>query len=222
MTATAVMLVCGCSQPVAEIAVPNGSAASAVPALDAKHALSQERTARAMAGLEVRGGLLLVVRPIQATPAQAQALLAQARASLVENSWFVCCEAYGKALRAAPGSAEAYEGFAQAAMTDVKTDLAEVALRSALKFEPSRLSARFKLGELRQMAGDYAGAREEWAQVAAASPRFRDVEARLATVAYFDGDAPSARRHLAKAKALGQSVPPQFEALLTSQTEGRP
>lgn len=196
---------------------------SAAPALDAKHQLSQERMARAMQGLAVRDGLLVVTDPTPASPAQARSLIAAAQASLVENSWFVCCEAFGKALRAAPRSVEAYEGFATAAMTDVKTGLAEAALRSALRLDPGRTAARYRLAEIRQMDGDYAEARQEWGRVAKSAPGFRDTEARLATAAYFQAEYAEARRWLKAAQIHGQAVPPQFVALLAqAEQEGQP
>lgn len=221
--AAGALLAVGCSQPLASAAQAGPSPSAASPATDAKHTLNRERMARAMDGLAVRDGLLVVTRPEPASPAQARALLAQARASLVENSWFVCCEAFGKALRAAPRSAEAYEGFAQAAMTDVKADLAEAALRSALTLDASRLGARYRLAELRQMAGDFAGAVREWEAVAAAAPGFRDVHARLATAAYYDGDVRAARRHFDEAARRGEALPPQFAGLLAeAEMEARP
>jgi cytochrome c-type biogenesis protein CcmH/NrfG len=212
----------GCSPPSVQAAGASQPAA-AMPALDAKHKLSQERMARAMQGLAVRDGLLVVTAPTPASPAQARSLMAAAQASLVENSWFVCCEAFGKALCAAPRSVEAYEGFATAAMTDVKTGLAEAALRSALRLDPSRTAARYRLAEIRQMDGDYAEARREWGLVAEADPGYRDVQSRLALAAYFEGDIAEARRRAAAAAAAGQAVPPQFAALLAEAgKEARP
>lgn len=196
---------------------------SALPALDAKHALSQQRMAQALEGLEVRSGVLRVANPAPQSPAKATALLAQAQATLAENSWFVSCAAYARALRAAPASADAFEGYASAAMLDAKTDLAEAALRAALQLDPSRLGARYRLAEIRQMDGDYAGARREWGQVVQADPGYRDTQARLATAAYFDGDLAEARRRSDEARRRRQTLPPQFEPLLAeAEREGRP
>lgn len=212
--------VLGCSGPVAQLASQQEpGAAGAMPSVDPRHKLSQERTARALKGLAVRDGMLVVTSP---APGNVASLLAQADATLKSNTWFESCEAFGKALAAAPRSAAAYEGFAAGAMLDLKSDLAMAALRSALALEPDRLSARYRLAEIHQMDGDFGLAREEWGRVARSEGRFRDVEARLALASYFDNDFASARGHLARAKSLGQAVPPQFEALIASQTEGRP
>ncbi|MGE0001591.1 MAG: tetratricopeptide repeat protein [Fimbriimonadaceae bacterium] len=212
--------VLGCSGPVAQLSSQQEpGAASAMPAVDAKHKLSQERTARAMKGLAVRDGILVVTRP---APGNAATLLAQAEATLKSNSWFESCEAYGKALAAAPRSAAAYEGFAASAMLDLKSDLAMAALRSAIALDPDRLSSRYRLAEIHQMDGNYGLAREEWGRVSQSDVRFQDVEARLAIASFYDNDLAATRAHLARAKSLGQAVPPQFEALVASQTEGRP
>jgi cytochrome c-type biogenesis protein CcmH/NrfG len=130
------------------------------------------------------------------------------------NTWFVSVAAFRNAVLADPGHAPAYVGLAEALLTEGKTDMAEAALRTAVSLDSRHAKARYRLGLVRQMAGDYAGAATEWGALARFEPDYEDVDARMAIAHYCARDYRSAWGCLAQAEARKQNVPPQFRRLL--------
>lgn len=170
-----------------------------------------ESRAAAVAGLSVRNGLIVVVKPQRADRAEAVRLCRLAESELLSKNLRVkAAGLFRDAVLSDLTCAEAYEGLARCLLPFRDDAVVSAALRTALSLDADRHRARFLLGALHQMRRDSAAATETWTGLIAREPDYPEVYVRLAVLAHYEGDAHSARRWIAEAERRGQPVPPQL------------
>lgn len=207
----AVLLAAGCA-PGPGTAREGGGGAQ--PPSSPKEQLDEARMEQATRGLIIRDDAIRV-QTTRRDAATGERLREKAeRVMVVENACFLAVGAFRDALMADPTNAKTFEGLARAFLMEGKTDEATPALLSAIKLNPKLSSARYELGLVRQMDGDYAEAVQDWRELVAYDPGFRDVYARMAIASYYAQDYGSAWAYLADADKRHQAVPPQFRPLL--------
>jgi tetratricopeptide (TPR) repeat protein len=198
-----------------DLARGSGGASPAVEGASPKSQLEARRLEEATRGLRFAKDRVEVTAKSGNDRAAAVAKTASATKVMNErNIWFVAVGAFRDAVLADPRHAPAYVGLADALLMEGKTDMAEAALRTAVRLDGRDPEARYRLGLLRQMDSDYAGAVREWREVAKFAPGHADVYARMAIASYYARDYRSAWEYLSQAEARKQNVPPQFKPLL--------
>jgi tetratricopeptide (TPR) repeat protein len=140
--------------------------------------------------------------------------LREANLALTQNLRIKAAGLFRDAILADPTLAAAYEGIARSLLTEGNYPLVEASLETALDLDPGMDRARFDLGAVAQMQGDYDRAVETWGALAALQPDYPEVYARMAIAAYYDQDFEAARSYLSEADKRKQNVPPQFRDLL--------
>lgn len=184
------------------------------PVDNPKEKLDEERLDAAMKGLVVaRGRLTSTVRGSN----RAAAIKANEAADTSlnkENTWFKAAGLFRDAILLDPTYARPYEGFARSMLLEGNVQLAETALRTAVSLDPAFQQARFELGTVIQMRGDYAGCVDMWSQLVKINPSYPDLYARMAVASYFAQDYKASWTYLGEADKRHQNVPPQFRPLL--------
>ncbi|MBX3117600.1 MAG: tetratricopeptide repeat protein [Fimbriimonadaceae bacterium] len=208
------LAVIGCSQT-PPLASKQPSGVQMPPTQNPKERQDEERLSAAIEGLSFASGAVKVISPQRADRSKSIKLTQAAEKCLnVDNVWFKAAGLFRDAILADPSHAPAYEGLSRAIVLEGGTDLASAALNTAISLDPGFLKARYELGVVTQMTGDYKGAIQAWKELVARDPNYPDAYARLAIASYFDQDFKSARMYLEEADKRKQSVPPQFRDLL--------
>lgn len=174
-------------------------------------AQTESRLEQAVEGLSIVSG---EIKTTAVRQVRASALRLVRAAESVGDTPVRAAGLFRDAILADPSYSPAYVGLAQSLRLEGKTELAQAALRTAIRLDPKCDQARFELGVSQQMRGDYAGALESWKGVVVRTPSYPEAYARMAIAAYFAEDLASARKFLAEADQGKQNVPPQFRKLL--------
>lgn len=198
---------------------PGIESANAVEQLPPGQGRSDEtqdgRLAAAIEGLRYGSGLVSVtLRHRKDRDLALRACRAAERALNVDNARVKAAGLFRDSILADPTYSHAYEGLARALLLEGDPKLIEAALRTAIGLDVTFDKARYELGVIAQMQGDYSGAVAAWRDLVARSPGYQDTYARLAIAAYFDQDADGAWRYLMEAERRRQNIPPQFRELL--------
>ncbi|MCW5939810.1 MAG: tetratricopeptide repeat protein [Fimbriimonadaceae bacterium] len=193
----------------------SGGASPVEDGASPKSRLESQRLADATRGLRfTRDQVEVTARTSNDRPAAVAKTASAVKVMNERNIWFVAVGAFRDAVLADPRYAPAYVGLADALLMEGKTDLAQAALRTAVRLDGRDPEARYRLGLLRQMDSDYAGAVLEWTEVVKFAPDHADVYARMAIASYYARDYRSAWEYLSQAEARKQNVPPQFKPML--------
>jgi tetratricopeptide (TPR) repeat protein len=174
-------------------------------------ARTESRIEQAVEGLIIVSG---EIKTKAVRQGRASALQLVEAAESVNNTPVRAAGFFRDAILADPSYSPAYIGLAQSLRLEGKAELAQAALRTAIRLDPKCDQALFELGSNRQMQGDYAGALESWKALVARTPSYPEAYARMAIAAYFAEDLANARKFLAEADQRKQNVPPQFRKLL--------
>lgn len=185
------------------------------PVESPKEKLDEERLEAAIKGLDVNGSTIKLKAQVTANRAQAVKANQIAETSLnTENTWFKAAGLFRDAILKDPSFAAPYEGLARSVLLEGNTKLAETALRTAVSLDPKFDQARFELGTVIQMRGDYAGSVAEWKKLVDRNPAYPDAYARMSVASYFAQDYKMAYVYLDEAQKRKQNVPSQFPGLL--------
>lgn len=169
----------------------------------------------AIEGLTWTSGVIEVAGPRRRDRARALRAARNAEKTLrAENIRVKAAGYFRDAILADPSYAPAYEGIARCLLVEGEPAFVEAALRTALNLDARFDEARYEMGVIAQVRGDYPRAIAAWKDLVARRPGFGDAYARLAIAAYYEGDLPAARRFLGEADRRKQRVPPQFRDLL--------
>ena len=195
------------------------------PGVSPPNAYRQRLTELAMEGLRYDSGRVQVDLDVAASivtvqdPDAALVEYRRARQLLQRNALNDSLEAHTRAVLLDPVQAEYFEGLGEVLLAKRKPRQAAAALRTALDLEPGRTSARFLLAGALSRLDDDATATEQLRTVIAQRPDHGPAHHRLAILLYYGHDYPAAWRHVRRAEAVGEQLPPQFRALLTQEMQ---
>jgi tetratricopeptide (TPR) repeat protein len=181
-----------------------------------------ERFAAAVKGLSFEGERLSVLpaHAVKRNPGASAEFLRLGRAAYDANERDVATLQFANAFRADDRNADAAYWLAKAFALRGKTEQRIASARTATELAPESAEARYELGMALWTRGDLSQGdtiAATWAFLDALSvnPAHGPSLERLAVASYYEGDAAAARQYAARAKAAGQTVPAQLEAMLT-------
>ena len=216
--------VAGCATCKSSKVVGGSGIDRARPASPVGHFDKQERMRRALEGLSFDSGLVEVdAQTALETPGHGDVELAKERCALAEealgrNQRVVAIEMFKEAVLIAPELVEAYYGLGRALTAKSEIDCAIAAFRTAVKIDPTFLDARYQLAFTLAMKSRWGESIAQYRLLIEQDSRYPQAHSRLAIALYYNDDLESAREAMVEAAAVGDQVPPQFEALLDGET----
>lgn len=181
----------------------------------------KERFAVAVKGLTFDDGFMKVreEHAIKRDPATARTMIELGRVAYENNDRDLATLRFATAFRADDSDPKAAIWLVKAFTMKGKTSERIAAARTAALLAPRSAEAHYELGLAFWTRGDLAAG-----DLTAAKWAFMDALLddaghgpsleRLAVASYFEGDGAGARAYLARARAVGQPVPAQLDALL--------
>jgi tetratricopeptide (TPR) repeat protein len=200
---------------------PPGVSSQAEPvSLDKSQDYKAEQVRLAMRGIKYTGGVLAIDAEVAPSivsvqdPTASAAALAEGRALIELNRRDEAVAVMTRAVLLAPESAAAYEGLGEALTVRRKDVEAAAAFRAGLERDPAAASLHHKLGDSLVRVDRRAEALAEFRRALELEQAHAAARERLALQLYYTGEPAEAWAEVHSAEALGQTVPPQFRALL--------
>ncbi|MCP4251617.1 MAG: tetratricopeptide repeat protein [bacterium] len=222
-----VALVAGCQpqqRPAAPVPWTQQARAATDPdaatALTPPNEYRQRLTRAAMRGLKYDTGRAVIDATVSAELAptpdadRAREEFQRGLALLQENAVNQALKAHTRAVLLAPDVAEFYRGLGQALLTKRKIRQAAAAFRTALDRTPDDVEALFGLADALNRLGRLEEAVATFGEMLDREPNHAAAHRHLAVAQYYAGRLDEAKKHAARADALGTPVPPQLRDLL--------
>ncbi|MHC4082509.1 MAG: tetratricopeptide repeat protein [Planctomycetota bacterium] len=193
-------------------------AAGAMPVVDSRTALKEARFQEAVKGLDFDSGLVVVVEATGDDPQLALEYHEQGLERLESNRLTGALTMLARAVRTDPQYARGYASLGRALQAKGKGQYALAAFRTALMLDPDNVSARYELALALARLDRRDEAIAEMLRVLQLDPQHAPAHERLAIWYYYGGDVDSSWQHVHAARDLGREPPPQFIALLETQS----
>ena len=188
---------------------------------DPRRAIQEARFREAVKGLDFASGLVVVTEPAGENAAAAADYHAQGLDRLEHNRMTGALTNLTLAVRTDPDEAVYYNSLGRALQNKGKGEHALAAFRTALALDADYTDAQYNLAAALDRAGQRDAAIAQMQRVLELDPRRAEAHERLAIWYYYTGDAAAAWRHVDAARDLGHEPPPQFLALLESQSQSQ-
>lgn len=219
----AIVLASGCTGDATESPAPAPAGEIAAPAAGASPVASDwkaEQKRLALLGLAYQTGFVTVVpgdaalRVAGPDAEAAERALQRGAELLAKNDRLGAVSACTEAVLFAPESPSALAGLGDALLAEQMVHEAAAAYRTALRYAPESADLHLDLGDALWRVDQRPEAIAEALEATRLDPAFGRAHAKLAVWSWYAHDLPGAWREVHGAEALGESVPPQFRALL--------
>lgn len=178
----------------------------------------QREFAEAIDGLSFQDGSVTVVQALDGGATAAAEQVRQGDALLASNRRTPAIKAFATAVRMDPRAAGTYVKLGQAFIATGRTEHAAAAYRTAIGLDEGDTVPRRELALTLAREGHTTEAIGTMQTVLAIDPDDGVAHERLAIWYYYQGQDQSAWEHVAHARRVGHTMPPQFMTLLQGRT----